>query len=95
MGSRREGTTMVTALDMKLPERLSTLHRDCSLTRAIAPSVSADNLVFDIDMGGPDSDLVVHIRAIQHFSDNEKHIVKTFIDSVLLPHEAHRYAPTT
>ncbi len=62
---------------------------------AVALSVSADRLVFDADERGPDDDLLLHLEAIQHLSDDEKQVVKTVIESVLLRHEARRYAPAS
>ena len=62
---------------------------------AVALSVSADQLVFDTDERGPDSDLRLHLEAIQHLDDDEKAVVRTVIESVLLRHEARRYAPAS
>jgi transcriptional regulator with XRE-family HTH domain len=62
---------------------------------AIALSVSADQLVFDIDERGPAADLRLHLEAIQHLDDDEKAVVRTVIESVLLRHEARRYAPAS
>lgn len=62
---------------------------------AVALSVSADQLVFDKDERGPDSDLRLHLEAIQHLDDDEKAVVRTVIESVLLRHEARRYAPAS
>jgi transcriptional regulator with XRE-family HTH domain len=59
---------------------------------AVAPSVSADRLVFDTYEGGPDDDLLLHLEAIQHLTDDEKQVVKAVIESVLLRHEARRCA---
>lgn len=62
---------------------------------AVALSVSADQLVFDTDERGPDNDLRLHLEAIQHLDDDEKAVVRTVIESVLLRHEARRYAPAS
>jgi transcriptional regulator with XRE-family HTH domain len=62
---------------------------------AIALSVSADQLVFDTDERGPTTDLRLHLEAIQHLDDDEKAVVRTVIESVLLRHEARRYAPAS
>lgn len=62
---------------------------------AVALSVSADRLVFDTNERGPDDELLLHLEAIQHLSDDEKQVVKTVIESVLLRHEARRYAPAS
>jgi transcriptional regulator with XRE-family HTH domain len=60
---------------------------------AVALSVSADRLVFDTDERGPSADLRLHMEAIQHLDDDEKAVVRTVIESVLLRHEAKRYTP--
>jgi transcriptional regulator with XRE-family HTH domain len=62
---------------------------------AIALSISADQLVFDVDERGPEADLRLHLEAIQHLDDDEKAVVRTVIESVLLRHEARRYAPAS
>lgn len=62
---------------------------------AIALSISADQLVFDNDERGPSPDLRLHLEAIQHLDDDEKAVVRTVIESVLLRHEARRYAPAS
>jgi transcriptional regulator with XRE-family HTH domain len=62
---------------------------------AVALSVSADQLVFDTDERGPAPDLRLHLEAIQHLDEDEKAVVRTVIESVLLRHEARRYAPAS
>jgi transcriptional regulator with XRE-family HTH domain len=59
---------------------------------AIALSVSADTLVFDENERGPDDDLRLQFEATTRLTDEEKHIVKTVIESILLRHEAGRWA---
>ncbi len=59
---------------------------------AIALSVSADTLVFDDNERGPDDDLRLQFEATTRLSDDEKHVVKTLIESILLKHEATRWA---
>lgn len=59
---------------------------------AIALSVSADTLVFDENERGPDDDLRLQFEATTRLSDAEKHVVKTIIESILLSHEAKRWA---
>ena len=59
---------------------------------AIALSVSADTLVFDKDERGPDDDLRLQFEATTRLSPEEKHVVKTVIESILLSHEAKRWA---
>lgn len=59
---------------------------------AIALSVSADALVFDQDERGPDDDLRLQFEATNRLSPDEKHVVRTVIESILLSHEAKRWA---
>jgi transcriptional regulator with XRE-family HTH domain len=62
---------------------------------AVALSVSADQLVFDTDERGPDGDLRLHLEAVQHLDDDEKAVIRTVIEAVLLRHQARRYAPAS
>ncbi|MGH9169522.1 MAG: hypothetical protein ACRD0Z_01380 [Acidimicrobiales bacterium] len=64
------------------------MHRD-----TLSLNVSADVLLFDTDERGPEGDLRLHLEAIQHLDEDEKAVVRTVIESVLLRHEARRYAP--
>ena len=59
---------------------------------AIALSVSADTLVFDANERGPEEDLRLQFEATARLSDDEKHVVKKVIESILLSHEAKRWA---
>lgn len=59
---------------------------------AIALSVSADTLVFDENERGPDDDLRLQFEATTRLTPDEKHIVKTIIESIILNHEAKRWA---
>jgi transcriptional regulator with XRE-family HTH domain len=59
---------------------------------AVALSVSADTLVFDENERGPDEDLRLQFEATARLSDDERHVVKTVIESILLSHEAKRWA---
>jgi transcriptional regulator with XRE-family HTH domain len=61
---------------------------------AIALSVSADQLIFDNNERGPSPDLALHLEAIQHLDDDEKTIIRTVIESILLRHQARRLTPT-
>jgi transcriptional regulator with XRE-family HTH domain len=62
---------------------------------ALALNVSADVLLFDADERGPQGDMRLHLEAVQHLDDDEKTVVRTVIESVLLRHEARRYAPAS
>jgi transcriptional regulator with XRE-family HTH domain len=59
---------------------------------AIALSVSADTLVFDANERGPDDDLRLQFEATTRLTTDEKHILKTIIESIILNHEAKRWA---
>ncbi len=59
---------------------------------AIALSVTADTLVFDEDERGADDDLKLQFEAISKFEPEEKKIVKTVLDSLILKHEAKRWS---
>ena len=62
---------------------------------AIALSVSADMLLFDKDERGPDDDLRLQFEAISKFDPEEKMIVRTVLDSLILKHEAKRWTANT
>jgi transcriptional regulator with XRE-family HTH domain len=59
---------------------------------AIALSVSTDMLIFDKDERGPDDDFKLQFEAISKFDPKEKMFVKEVIDSLILKHEARRWA---
>jgi hypothetical protein len=58
---------------------------------AIALSVSADTLVFDAERN-PDEELRLQLEATQRLTDEDKQLVKRFINGLLLSHEAKRLA---
>jgi transcriptional regulator with XRE-family HTH domain len=60
------------------------------LARALA--VSADALVFDESERGPAEELKLQFEAISHFDTEEKKIVKAILDSLILKHQARRWA---
>jgi len=62
---------------------------------ALALSVSADELVFGDTKRGPREDLRLHLEAVQHLDADEQAVVRTVIESVLLRHEARRFAPAS
>lgn len=59
---------------------------------AVALSVSADALVFGEGTRGPDDDLRLQFEAIQAFSTAEKKIAKALLESLILQHQARRWA---
>ena len=59
---------------------------------AVALSVSADALVFDISERGPDEDLRLQFERISQFESDEKRFIKAVLDGLILRHEAKRWA---
>ena len=60
---------------------------------AIALSVTADALVFaDTERGPTDTDLRLHLGALNQLDDDERATVINFIESILLRHQARRLA---
>lgn len=57
---------------------------------AIALSISADGLVFDDDERTTDERLRRQFEATTRLDDNEKEIVRTVIEGIILQHEAKR-----
>jgi transcriptional regulator with XRE-family HTH domain len=57
---------------------------------AIALSVSADVLLFDIDERGPDEDFRLRFEALMRLDPDERVVIKELIDGMLLKHEARR-----
>lgn len=58
---------------------------------AIALSVSSDTLVFDAERDS-DEELRLQLEATQRLTDEDKQLVKRFINGLLLSHEAKRLA---
>ena len=54
--------------------------------------VSADDLLFGKTERGPDQDLRFQFEAIQNFSAEEKKVVRSVLEGLLLTHEARRLA---
>ncbi len=59
---------------------------------ALALATSADSLLFDEDERGPDDDLRLQFEAVARLDDDEKQVVRTVIEGILLKHEARRWA---
>ena len=53
--------------------------------------VSADELLFGKTERGPDEDLRFQFEAIQRFSNEEKKVVRSVLEGLLLTHEARRW----
>jgi len=62
---------------------------------AIALSVSADTLVFDKGERGPDEDLRLQFEAVSQFSAEEKKVARVLLESLILKHDANRFAKST
>jgi len=58
---------------------------------AIALSVSTDELLFDKEERGPAEDFRLEFEALGRLDPAEKHLVREFIEGMLLKHEAKRW----
>lgn len=58
---------------------------------ATALQVSADMLLFGKDERGPDDDLRMQFEAITRFDEEEKHVVRSLLEGMILKHEARRW----
>jgi hypothetical protein len=65
------------------------LHLVCKLATAL--SVSSDTLVFDAERD-PDEELRLQLEATQRLTNEDRELVKRFINGLLLSHEAKRLA---
>ena len=59
---------------------------------AVALSVSADTLLFAKDERGPDEDLKLQFEAVANLDAEEKKVIRSVIESMLLRHEAKRWS---
>jgi transcriptional regulator with XRE-family HTH domain len=59
---------------------------------ALALGISADELLFDKDERGPDDALKLQFEAVSRFTSEEKHVVKSLLEGMILQHEARRWA---
>jgi transcriptional regulator with XRE-family HTH domain len=59
---------------------------------AVALSVSADVLLFAKDERGPDEDLKLQFEAVASLDTEEKKVIRSVIESMLLRHEAKRWS---
>ncbi|WP_036777437.1 RstR family transcriptional repressor [Photorhabdus aegyptia] len=60
------------------------------LSRAL--SVSADTLVFDENERNPDEELRLQFEAISQFTPEEKEVARVLLESLILKHDANRFA---
>jgi transcriptional regulator with XRE-family HTH domain len=56
-----------------------------------ALQVSADMLLFGKDERGPDDDLRLQFEAVSRFDDEEKPVVRSLLEGMILKHEARRW----
>jgi transcriptional regulator with XRE-family HTH domain len=59
---------------------------------AVTLGVSADLLLFDKDERGPDDELRLQFEAISKFDPDEKHVIKSVLEGLILKHEAKRWS---
>jgi transcriptional regulator with XRE-family HTH domain len=59
---------------------------------AKALSVSADLLLFGKDERGPDDDLRLQFEAVSRFDADEKQVVRSLLEGMILKHEARRWS---
>jgi transcriptional regulator with XRE-family HTH domain len=59
---------------------------------ATALSVSADLLLFGRDERGPDQDLRLQFEAVSRFDADEKQVVRSLLEGMILKHEARRWS---
>lgn len=59
---------------------------------ALALGTSTDALVFEESERGPDEELRLQFEAVRRFDPEEKKIARALLDSLILKHEAKRWA---
>ena len=57
-----------------------------------ALQVSADMLLFGKDQRGPDDDLRLQFEAMSRFDAEEKNVVRSLLEGMILKHEARRWS---
>lgn len=68
---------------------------DALVRLARALHVSLDELVFDESERGPSDELALQFEAVSRMSEEERYVVKTLLDGMILQHEARRWTPPT
>jgi transcriptional regulator with XRE-family HTH domain len=58
---------------------------------ATALQASADMLLFGKDERGPDDDLRMQFEAITRFDEEEKRVIRSLLEGMILKHEARRW----
>ncbi len=56
-----------------------------------ALQVSADMLLFGKDERGPDNDLRLQFEAVSRFDEEEKRVIRSLLEGMILKHEARRW----
>jgi transcriptional regulator with XRE-family HTH domain len=59
---------------------------------ALALRVSADMLLFEKDERGPEEDLKLQFEAVARLDPEEKKVIRSVIESIILRHEARRWS---
>ena len=59
---------------------------------AVALGVSADLLLFAKDERGPDDELKLQFEAVSRLDPEEKKVIRSLLDSMILRHEAKRWS---
>ena len=59
---------------------------------AMALSVSADLLLFGKDERGPDDELRLQFEAVSRFDPDEKKVIRSMLEGMILKHEARRWS---
>ncbi|HXE10636.1 MAG TPA: helix-turn-helix transcriptional regulator [Bryobacteraceae bacterium] len=59
---------------------------------AVALSVSADMLLFEDQERGPDEELKLQFEAVTRLDPEEKKVIRSVIESIILRHEARRWS---
>ncbi len=57
-----------------------------------ALQVSADVLLFGKDQRGPDDDVRLQFEAVSRFDAEEKNVVRSLLEGMILKHEARRWS---
>lgn len=57
-----------------------------------ALQVSADMLLFGKDQRGPDDDLRLQFEAVSRFDAEEKNVIRSLLEGMILKHEARRWS---
>jgi transcriptional regulator with XRE-family HTH domain len=58
---------------------------------SVALGVSSDQLIFDPSERQPDQELLHHFEAVKGFSDDERNIVLSVIEGLIIKHDARKW----